>query len=341
MLSYLLNDMRMEKRCIKPYKVDVAVRVMIWTRPECQIKQFEIIKEAAPRILFLISDGGRNEDEKRKILESRKIVEEIDWDCEVHKLYFEENQGMYTMMKKQRDFIWSKVDRCIFLEDDYIPAVSFFSYCAELLDKYKDDERIEMITGNNPFEYYSDAEPYDYFFTENGWSVWGTACWKRTIDNREYPFDYSDSKYIRRCLNDNATWFWRKKINNYCDGKLDDNHVPGGEYYHAANSILFHRLSIVPTRNMIQNIGFDGAHFSSKSGRGSNILNIPVHEIDRPIRHPKYVVDDKHYSEMYEKLLNHKPVKLFITRALNFIKLVLTGKALTVIKRKIRPEIEK
>lgn len=328
----------------RPYKVDVPVRIMIWTRPDCQRKQFEVIRQAAPSILFLISDGGRNEDEKIKILECRKIFEEIDWNCKVYKLYFEENQGMYTMMEHTREFIWSKVDRCILLEDDYIPAVSFFSFCAELLEKYKDDERIEMICGNNPFEVYPDAEPYDYFFTENGWSIWGTACWKRTVENRNYPFDYSDSKYIRRCLNDNATWFWRKKINNYCNGKLDDNHVPGSEYYIAANSILFHRLCIVPTKNMIQNIGFNGAHFSSKEGKIPKYLNVPIHEVVGDIKHPKYIIDDKHYSKMYEKLLNHckpNPVVRFVGRSLHFMKLVFTGKAVNAIMKKIKPEVEK
>ena len=122
---------------MKDYLVDVPVRINIWIRPECQRKQFEVIKKARPSILFLISDGGRNEKEWEAIYENRKIFEtEIDWDCTIHKIYEEENQGLYAMGAKVANYIWERVDRCIFLEDDHIPSVSFFQYCADLLEKY-------------------------------------------------------------------------------------------------------------------------------------------------------------------------------------------------------------
>lgn len=53
------------------------------------------------------------------------------------------------MGNKVAEYIWKHVNRCIFLEDDQIPSVTFFHFCSELLEKYKDDERIEMICGNN------------------------------------------------------------------------------------------------------------------------------------------------------------------------------------------------
>ena len=75
--------------------------------------------------------------------------EEIDWECTVYKFYEDHNNGLYTMGRKVADFIWETVDRCIFLEDDHIPSISFFRYCAELLEHYKDDLRIECICGMN------------------------------------------------------------------------------------------------------------------------------------------------------------------------------------------------
>lgn len=56
---------------MKPYLVDVPVKVNIWTRPECQRKQFEVIKQARPSILFVTSDGGRNEREWQLIYQNR------------------------------------------------------------------------------------------------------------------------------------------------------------------------------------------------------------------------------------------------------------------------------
>ncbi len=330
---------------MQQFLVDVPVRVNIWIRPECQREQFEVLKQARPSVMFLISDGGRNEKEWEAIYANRKIFEEeIDWDCTVYKIYEDHNNGLYSMGKKARELVWSKVDRCIFLEDDQIPAVSFFRYCAELLEKYKDDERIEMICGHNPHVTYDDALPYDYYFTENGWSIWGLATWKRCMENREFPFDYADNAYIKRCLKENLNDFWYKKVEGYCDGQLVDNHVPGGEYYHAINSVLFHRLSIMPTRSMIKNVGYTGAHFDLKeNSKKPTYFSKETYEIAFPIKHPKYVMDDKYYGREYDKLLGHvkvHPVKYFFRRVKNFIRLIFTGQLIKAIKNKIHSKQE-
>jgi hypothetical protein len=331
----------------KPYLIDVPVRVNIWIRPECQRKQFEVLKQARPSIMFLQSDGGRNDNEWEAIFENRKIFdEEVDWDCTIYKFYEDHNNGIYTMGRKVSEAIWNKVDRCIFLEDDYVPAVSFFRFCAELLEEYKDDERIEMICGNNVFGTYPDAEPYDYFFTENGWSIWGIATWKRTID-REYPLEYANNEYIKRCLKANVTEFWYKKVDGYCKGELVDNHVPGGEYFHAINSALFHRLSIVPTRNMIKNIGTVGAHVDYSGIKAENIPSyfyLPTYEIEFPIKHPKYVIDDKVFGMKYEELLGHgmKKSKQIKRRLKHWGSLIINGQLFKAIKRKMKKkEIER
>ena len=184
----------------------------------------------------------------------------------------------------------------------------------------------------------------NYFFTENGWSIWGCAYWKRTAMNREYPFDYADNDYIKGCLKDNLNDFWYKTVEGYCGGKLVDNHVPGGEYFHAVNSALFHRRSIVPTKNMIKNIGFDGTHFNIKDkSKAPSYMNLDTYEIEFPIKHPKYVIDDKHFGAMYDKLLNHdkkNPVKVFLWRVRHFIELIFKGKALSAVKSKFQKKEE-
>ncbi len=331
---------------MKEFLIDVPVKINIWTRPEVQRAQFEVLKQARPSILFLVSDGGRNEKEWEAIRQNRMLFdEEIDWECTVYKMYEDHNIGLYTMGRKTREFVWNTVDRCIFLEDDQIPAVSFFRYCAELLEKYKDDDRIEMICGHNPHITYDDALPNDYYFTENGWSIWGLATWKRCIENREFPFDYANNEYIKRCLKENLNDFWYEKVVGYCEGKLVDNHIPGGEYFHAVNSVLFHRMSIMPTKNMIKNIGYKGAHFDfDKKDKVPKYFGAETYEIEFPIKHPKYVVDDKYYGKEYDKLLHHvkiPPVKYFFLRVRNFFKLLFKGKLLIAIKRKLNPTEEK
>lgn len=298
---------------MKPFLVDVPVRINIWTRPECQKRQLEVLQKARPSVLFIQSDGGRNEDEWNAINQNRKLVDEgLDWSCKVYRFYEDQNNGLYKMDQKVIDFIWTKVDRCIFLEDDHIPAVSFFQFCAELLEKYENDERIEMICGNNLLGINDNVTNADYFFTERGWSIWGTATWRRnSLQNRGFPLPYREDEYVKRCLRMNMNRYWKARAIGYCSGLFVDGHRPGSEYQHAANSVLYHRISIVPTRNMISNIGSIGEHVKG-SKRTSKFFNQKSYEISFPIRHPNYVVDDKEFGEKYLKYLKLDDASCFV-----------------------------
>lgn len=322
----------------KQYLVDVPVRINIWVRPECQRRQFEVLKQARPSIIFLQSDGGRNSKEWEIIKEHRRMFDlEIDWECKVHKIYEEKNLGMYAMGTKVEKYIWEHVDRCIFLEDDYIPAISYFRFCAELLEKYKDDKRIGMISGNNVFTEYPDAGQYDYFFSETGWSIWGTATWKDRMENQVFPLPYHNNVYIKNCLKNSLSAFWYNKVKGYCNGSLVDGHLPGSEYYYAVNSVLYHRLSIIPTKNMINNIGIQGAHAHVSKHKGdAQFFNLPTFEIEFPMHHPEYVIDDKKFGLMYAKKLGHSQteVDLFFKRAQQAVRLLFNGTLLTHLQRK-------
>lgn len=289
--------------------VDVPVRVNIWIRPECQKAQFEVLKQARPSIMFLISDGGRNDAEWEAIKENRKMFDtEIDWDCTIYKIYEDKNNGLYTMAKKARELIWSKVDRCIFLEDDYIPSVSYFAFCAELLEKYKDDERIQAICGMNHCGKWEQSSA-DYFFADEG-SIWGMATWKRTNDHRDPEHEYGKDPYIMNLLKQhtkNEQVYW-DKLEGYAKNKLHDNHIAGGEFYHRFEIYAQHRLYIIPKYNMINNIGCtpNGAHATEYKllPRGvRQIFNMKTYEYEFPLKHPKYVIADMEYSKKRARIM--------------------------------------
>lgn len=330
----------------KPYLVDVPVKVNIWIRPECQKKQFEVIKEARPSILFVTSDGGRNEKEWELIRQNRKLYDEgIDWDCTVYKLYMEENLGMYAIAKKRNAFIWSKVDRCIFLEDDQIPSVSFFSYCAELLEKYKDDERIECICGMNHLGVCEEVQS-DYFFARQG-SIWGTATWKRTVADRG-NFDYAKDPYVMKLLKQRTrhnpiAW---KRLNAYAKQEYYEGHVPGVEFWTEFHMYSQNRLQIIPKHNMISNVGFgeDSIHFDElkktpPSLRG--IFNMKTYELEGPIKHAQYVIPDIEYEKKRNRIMCYNdPIaqigaklhRVYVT--IRYLDFAYIGKLLKRLKRK-------
>lgn len=296
---------------MKPYLVDVPVRVNIWIRPECQRKQFEVLRQARPSILFLQSDGGRNDKEWEAIYKNRKIFdEEIDWECTVYKFYEDHNNGLYTMGRKVADFIWETVDRCIFLEDDHIPSISFFRYCAELLEYYKDDLRIECICGMNHLGRCENVSS-DYFFSRQG-SIWGTATWKRTVQMRDREFEYGKDPYVMTLLKQRTRYnkiFW-KRVNGYLKNLHFEGHVAGGEFFHEFAMYGQNQLQIIPKVNMISNIGCteDSAHaddFKVLPKGFRKIFNMKTYEMEFPIKHAKFVIPDVEYEKKRNRIMGY------------------------------------
>ena len=299
---------------MKPYLVDVPVRIQIWIRPDCQRKQFDIVKKARPSILFLISDGGRNEKECKLIAENRKMIEEnIDWECQVYKLYEEKNLGLYTIGKKSNKLIWSIVDRCIMLEDDILPAVSFFRYCAELLEKYKYDERINVICGMNHLGVCENVNS-DYFFSRQG-SIWGIARWRRSYD-RYYDFDYGKDSYIMSLLHNQTSdnkIFW-KRLKAYSKQKYYEGHVAGGEFFIEFGMYGQNQLQIIPKKNLISNIGCtaESTHAAELKNLPKGIrriFNMNTYELEFPLKHAKYVIPDVNYEKKRNRIMAYnRPV---------------------------------
>lgn len=331
---------------LKPYLVDVPVRVNIWIRPNCQRKQFEVLKQARPSVMFLISDGGRSEKEWEAIRQNREIFDtEIDWECTVYKIYEEENRGLYTMSRKGSELIWSTVDRCIFLEDDQIPSVCYFKYCAELLEKYKDDTRVHVICAMNYAGVWEKSSS-DYFFSERG-PIWGQATWKRAFLQRDTELEYANDPYVM--------WLLKQKlggkgffgdVEGYAKNPKYKGHVPGGEFLNRLCVHSQNQLYIIPKYNMMSNIGCteDSAHASEyklmpRALRG--IFNMKTYEYDFPLKHPKYMIADREYTDFEEKVLGrNRPVRVFFRRIEGFF-LAVRYKGLSGIIKKIKKNIGK
>ncbi len=296
---------------MKPYLVDVPVRVNIWIRPDCQRKQFDVIIKARPCIMFLQSDGGRNEKEWESIHENRKIFDnEIDWECQVYRFYEDHNNGLYAMGKKVSDFIWEHVDRCIFLEDDHIPSVSFFRFCAEMLEKYKDDLRVECICGMNHLGVCENVTA-DYFFSKQG-SIWGNATWKRCAEMRDSTFSYGKDPYIMGLLKKEAKHnkMFLKRAEAYTKQEYYEGHVAGTEYYREFAMYGYNQLQIIPKYNMICNIGAtsDSAHVDELKMLPKGIrrvFNMKTYEIKFPLKYTDYVIPDAEYEKKRNRIMGY------------------------------------
>lgn len=290
---------------LKPWKIDVNVLVIFFVRDDVLAKTFESIRQARPRRLLLWQDGARKgrEDDIEKIECCRKIVENIDWDCEVYKNYQTKNWGCDPSTFYSHKWAFSIVDKCIILEDDCLPTQSFFRYCKELLDKYENDTRINRICGMNNLGELSNC-PDDYFFSRSG-SVWGWATWKRVSDSWEADYKFLDDNYTINLLLQNNIKFkdYLKTVKRH-----QKTGVPHWESIQSMRKLLTSSFDIVPSKNMIKSLGVSEESTHSVS----NIklvpkkirpifYELPVFECKFPIKHPKYMVENVEYSKLLHR----------------------------------------
>lgn len=296
---------------MKTALIDVPVLFLFFTRPKTTQKVFDAIKQARPSKLYLYQDGareGRKDDEER-ILECRKIVEQIDWNCEVHKKYLTKNQGCDPSEFLSIKWMFETEEYGIVLEDDDVPSQSFFPYCRELLEKYKYDERIQMVCGYNPIDQY-EAISEDYCFSKVG-SIWGWATWKRVVDTWDPTYSWMDDpKKMKEYLLNYPTHIEREFLKKVCQ-RHKNSGVAYYETINSSNMMLNHRLAINPRQNMISNIGIDNETTHATNNiklmptSTQKLLYKKTYEIDFPIKHPQQVVCNNRFKHEVDRALGH------------------------------------
>lgn len=298
-----------------PAKIDVAVLLLFFTRPQQTALVFEQIKKARPSQLFLYQDGPRGDQDIEGLMACRKIVEDIDWECKVYKMYQEKNYGCDPSEYISQKWMFSEVDKGIILEDDDVPSQSFFPFCKELLDKYENDLRISMISGMCHLDKV-DLNA-DYFFSKHG-PIWGWATWKRTIDMWDPTYSFLKDKYIINTLRSNGDF--PLSLENTVRKHLES----GKEHYESINRmerLLNNQLAIIPTHNMISNIGItsDAVHnrtpLKELPPTIQKLYNKKTYEYNFPLKHPHYIVENKALSQaITESMQLNTSDKLFILR---------------------------
>ncbi len=291
----------------QPYKTDIAVLMLFFNRPDHFEQVFNEVKKARPSRLFLYQDGPRGERDMPGIEACRQIVsdENIDWECEVHRHYCEQNQGCDPSEYLSQKWAFSMVDKCMVLEDDDVPAQSFFPFCKEMLDRYEHDERVAMVCGFNEDETSPDCDD-SYFFTST-FAIWGWASWRRVVDLWEGDYAFLDDPQAMQRL---ASLVRQRSLRKDFIRMCREHRETGKEYYESifwASMMLNSGLAIMPRQNQINNLGLseDSTHFSGSMKTTPRayrrIFQMKRFEMEFPLKHPKYVVENVDYKERLYK----------------------------------------
>lgn len=294
---------------MEKWRLDTPVMLKFFVRKETLQRTFEVIRQVKPRILFLVGDGPRNEEDKRKIAECQKIVENIDWECEVYKFYFEKNKGIFASSREAFLEIFKMVDRIIFLEDDMLCSTSFFWFCQEMLEKYKDDLRVQMVCGQN-LEENSGQIDTDYFFAQV-LSSGAVGMWRNRWMMTDYTYPVFENPYLINVLKKNVPKNRREYIVRACNDRVEylRNPIPKStEVAYTLNMYLNNMVSIVPKKNMAVSIGLssDSAHTPDrleKLPRGiRKVFELELYDIEAPLKHPTYVMRDLEYEQKWYRI---------------------------------------
>ena len=269
------------------YNRSTAILFIIFNRPNTTQQVFKRIREAQPKRLYVAADGPRNETEQLRCEETRAIVSKIDWDCELHTRFLDENQGCDSHCLQAITWFFENEPEGIVLEDDCLPARSFFGFCSELLEKYRNDNRIGHITGGN-YQFGEKRGNGSYYFS-NLTNVGGWAGWRRVWQSRlamGNTFEELEKLDYLSFLPSHAPFhgYWSKvyRVANATEKK-------GWDFRYAYSNLVNHRLSIIPNCNLICNIGCNDnpTHFVA----AYPFADIPLQEMEVLV-HPTFICPD-------------------------------------------------
>lgn len=269
------------------WQLKTPVVFIIFNRIDTTEKVFEAIRQVKPPLLLVIADGPRanRPGESEKCAAVRAIVERVDWNCEVLKNYSEINLGCKDRISSGLDWVFNTVEEAIILEDDCLPHPTFFRFCEELLELYRDDERVMSLTGVN-LQFGRNKPEESYYFS---WfpNCWGWATWRRAwqyydIEMKLWP-SLRDGDFLENLLGDSrSVKVWKSAFQVSYDGTVNNWFFRWLFACWVQNG-----LTIIPDRNLISNIGF-GKEATHTYGEDSNYSNMQTEAMIFPLKHPNH-----------------------------------------------------
>ncbi|MEI6304726.1 MAG: nucleotide-diphospho-sugar transferase [Candidatus Taylorbacteria bacterium] len=294
------------------------ILLIIFNRPVNTRKVFARIREVRPEKLFIAADGPRTTRVGEDMLceETRGIIRDVDWPCEVTTRFQDHNMGCKLHESYAMSWFFNQVAEGIVLEDDCLPNISFFSFCTKMLERYRDNPEILAINGTDfllPEEISDPTSTYRFSRCVMGW---GWASWNRAW--RLYDVDMKNIDKLSNNLNTYGALFTKEKYLRYFIRHfkhIESHSVDTWDAQWQYSILLNQGIVISPNFNLVDNIGFgkDATHTTD-----NNPHRCPTHEIEGVIKHPSSVIVDREADAILIE-------KIFMTSLYNRIKYFLNN----------------
>lgn len=269
------------------YKCKSPVLFITFTKENETKRVFETIKQVKPGKLYIASDGARPErqGEKEKIENLRNwLISNVDWDCEIKTKFNEKNLGCGHGSADAISWFFENEEMGIIIEDDILASLFFFRFCDEMLEKYKDDDRIGLIGGFNGID--KELLSNEYYFSKYA-QIWGWATWRRVWSDYDFTISswgkFKNTDFIYKV-------FPERYISRYYFDIFDKTYKSNGEalntwdYQWSFCNLSKNRLTVMPCCNLVTNIGFTG-EATHTFGSNNPLSNVPCGKLSFPLKH--------------------------------------------------------
>lgn len=268
------------------------VLLLAFNRPETTAAVLESLRPVRPARVFFAVDGPRSgrDGEPERVAEVRRLAREIDWPCRVETLFRDRNLGCRAAVSEAIAWFFDHVEAGIVLEDDCVAHPSFFRFAAELLTRFRDDERVFMISGDN-FQFGRRRSRYSYYFSRHthiwGWATWRRA-WKHYDDRMTAWPELRAQGWLATILGNGAAADYWTRVFDATHQQRNDSWA----YRWTYSAWTRQALTILPAVNLVSNIGFGDAATHTRLGT-SRLARLPVQEMRFPLAHPPEVARDE------------------------------------------------
>lgn len=286
------------------------ILLITFNRPEHTLRVLEEIKKQQPAYLFFFQDAPRTGHPTDDVNCSavRNILDKpLEWDCEVKTFYSETNLGCGKGPSSAISWFFEQVETGIIFEDDCLPHSDFFSYCEQLLFKYRDDNRISFIGGSG-FQDSKKLHKSSYYFGSGSYGTWGWAGWRRSWNFFDYYIESIDRQTMKSLIqkyfkNFRQREFWLEIFDVVKNNRFNESCWDYQFYFSCWQKGM---LAIIPYKNMITNIGYDteGTHTLANNHPAANLYTTTIFPLIHPNRIKLNIKADfyvfKNYTLSYE-----------------------------------------
>ena len=285
-------------------RFDIPVLLICFNRPESTRKVLERIAEIKPSKFFVVMDGPRSgrEDDVRNCQAVREMVTNPSWECELITDFSPVNLGCKVRVSSGISWVFNQVESAIILEDDCLPHPTFFGFCRQMLEEYRDDERVMQISGNN-FQNPKEQKHEGYYFSVFN-HIWGWATWRRAwkfydVSLGDWPA-LKTTDFLKEILGTSIQIRnWTYLFDEVRKGRIDT-----WDYQWTFTCWAQRGLTILPECNLVTNIGFDGAATHTLDPN-SPLAGLEAFPIRLPVQKMRHMIRDVRKDLHTERTVFH------------------------------------